>query len=132
MLTTEDIELMSRTYSEEIANLRKVSVYFIREIETSNGDPYQDGGTSVEEITDETITDVVWTHIKSITESGMKSVINGIVIEKDDVLATITTIVDTSNVKKVKYGGATYRVMTTSPLGIGETNRVEMLLRKVT
>jgi hypothetical protein len=130
MLTPEDIELMSRTYREEIAPMREVPVILVREVTTA-GDPFQgEGGT--EEVDDITETPLVWTEVKSITEAGLTSVVDGVKIEKDDVIATAKDGTDLADAVKVNRGGAVYRIMTSNNVGIGDPFRVEMLLRKVT
>lgn len=126
MLTEDDIKLMKSTFENEIMTNRTVVAYLIREIEVP-GDPYQGGG-GTDEVTDEFPTSFVWTPVKATDDTTM---VNGIKIESGDVTATVTTDIDLSDVVKVKYGNEVYRIMARSPLGIGEINRIELLLRTV-
>lgn len=126
MLTEHDIEFIKNNRSEITANRTEpITLVHVTKGET---DPYT--GESSETETRE-IVQAVWKEYSTVT-NGDLTVIGGVELRQDDVKVTFDSSVDLSDVKVVEREGAEFNIVAIDEKGIGATNRLECVVRRVT
>jgi len=126
MLTKDDVAWIKENRAEILESRTEPVVV---EIESQTGtDPYT--GEPIVETTKETVY-VVWKPIVSVAENE-RSVVGGIELLKGDVRVSFPLNVDIANVNNIVRAGVPYRIIADDALGLGEPNRQEALVRRVT
>jgi hypothetical protein len=125
MLTESDVEWIKSNRSE-ITESRSESVTLVHTSVTGN-DPYTD--EPITETTTETVA-VIWREIPST--GGDYDVIGGVELRKGDVKVTFDADVILSDVTKITRAGVDYTLVVADERGIGERNRYECVVRRVT
>jgi hypothetical protein len=127
VLLPEDIEMIKSTRRNEIVSNRQTPIILYKRSVLAT-DPYTG--------------EITYTHSTTVANAvvsgfysevgGEKLLVNGIEIEKGDMRAVIDIDVDLSDVTKVVQDGKEFVVISVQPRGLGEDNRYDVILRRVT
>ncbi|WP_141431906.1 hypothetical protein [Bacillus sp. 03113] len=126
MLTQSDIEFIKANRAEITQN-RTDSITLVRMV-AGEPDPYT-GEPTVGESTE--LIDVIWKEYSTVA-NGERSVINGVELIAGDVQVTFELTVDLLNVIRIEKNDVNYSIVTVDEKGLGEVNRRECVVRRLT
>lgn len=126
MLTEHDIEFIKNNRSEITAN--RTETITLVHVTKGESDPYTGESTETES---REIVEAVWKEYSTVT-NGDLTVIGGVELRQDDVKVTFDSSVVLSDVKVIERDGADFTIVAIDEKGIGVTNRLECVVRRVT
>lgn len=128
MLSQGDIEWIKENRAEMTAGRAEpvILLHVTPALDPYTKEPVDEGTTIVEETVN-----AIWEEYSAVATVKDFTILNGVDVRRDTAKVSFEQNTDLSNVKHVKYQGVLYEFLSINEKGLGEINRIEAVVRRV-